>query len=273
MTMASKSSSAGVPDSSAPFLLSQHLHDGKSHLLLCASGSVATIKIPNIIFSLAHHSNLSIRLVLTSSATRFLAGQADEQPSLEAIRALPNVDGIYVDEDEWAEPWVRGGKILHIELRRWADVMVIAPLSANTLAKMVGGLCDNLLLSTIRAWDTTGLIDGIRVTRSEQDGSGSVDGEEEMVAGAAQEQADGFAASVSRKKIILVAPAMNTAMWSHPITKQHMKLLEGDWNVMNDGWIQVMRPVEKELACGDTGSGAMVEWRNIVSTTEDLLGL
>ena len=37
--------------------------------------------------------------------------------------------------------------VLHIELRRWADVMVIAPLDANTLAKISSGICDNLLVS------------------------------------------------------------------------------------------------------------------------------
>lgn len=39
---------------------------------------------------------------------------------------------------------------------------VVAPLSANSLAKMASGLCNNLLLSTIRAWDTTGLLDPVR---------------------------------------------------------------------------------------------------------------
>ncbi|KAF2100639.1 phosphopantothenoylcysteine decarboxylase [Rhizodiscina lignyota] len=241
---------------SAPALLSQHVHDGKSHLLLCASGSVATIKIPNIITALSHHPRLSIRLILTAPAAHFLAGQAAEQPTLSSIRDLPNVDGVYLDEDEWAEPWKRGGKILHIELRRWADVMVVAPLSANTLAKMAGGLCDNLLLSTMRAWDTTGLIDGLRATPD-----------------AAAEQADGRAVSVTARKVIVVAPAMNTAMWSHPVTKQHMKLLEGEWNVENGGWIQILRPVEKELACGDTGSGAMADWKSIVKVIEEGLGL
>lgn len=43
--------------------------------------------------------------------------------------------------------------VLHIELRKWADVLLIAPLSANTLAKIAGGLCDNLLTSVVRAWD------------------------------------------------------------------------------------------------------------------------
>ena len=112
------------------------LHDDKIHILLCATGSVATIKIPNIIKALTKYTNVSIRLVFTASATNFLRGQSAEQPSLEEIEALPNVEGIYFDEDEWRDPWVRGNKILHIELRRWADMMVIAPLSADTMAKI-----------------------------------------------------------------------------------------------------------------------------------------
>ena len=43
---------------------------------------------------------------------------------------------------------------------------------------------------------------------------------------------------------------MNTAMWKHPITKQHIKLLEDEWGVKDGGWIKVLKPVEKELACG-----------------------
>ena len=37
--------------------------------------------------------------------------------------------------------------MLHIELRKWADLMIIAPLDANTMAKLVNGICDNLLVS------------------------------------------------------------------------------------------------------------------------------
>ncbi|KAJ0282095.1 hypothetical protein COL940_005372 [Colletotrichum noveboracense] len=134
--------------------------DGKVHLLLCASGSVATIKIPNIIEALGKHENLSIRLILTASAAQFLTGNTKEQPSLATIRKMKNVDGIHLDEHEWVSPWRRGASILHIELRRWADMMLIAPLSANTLAKIVNGFSDNLLLSVVRAWDPEGLIDG-----------------------------------------------------------------------------------------------------------------
>ena len=45
--------------------------------------------------------------------------------------------------------------MLHIELRRWADCLVIAPLSANTLAKCAQGLCDNLLTCVVSAFHSS----------------------------------------------------------------------------------------------------------------------
>ncbi|EEU42902.1 uncharacterized protein NECHADRAFT_47384 [Fusarium vanettenii 77-13-4] len=201
-------------------------NDGKRHILLAASGSVATIKLVQIIKGLKPQTNISIRIILTQSATQFLSGLTVEQPTVDELAHLPNVDALYTDASEWAQPWKRNAPILHIELRRWADVLVIAPLSANTLAKVVNGMCDNLLTSVIRAWDTTGAVDG-------------------------------------KKKKILVAPAMNTCMWNHPITATQIRVLEKDWGGEN-GWFEVLRPVSKNLACGDTGNGAMIPWENVV---------
>ena len=216
---------------SRPFSAAEHAHDGKHHILLAATGSVATIKLPLIAYDLVKHLNISIRIVVTQAAAQFLQSQAAEQPPLASLLDLPGIDGLYQDADEWAKPWIRGDKILHIELRRWAHVLVIAPLSANTLSKIVNGMSDGLLLNVVRAWDTTGLVDG-------------------------------------RKKRIFVAPAMNTAMWRHPITRKQIKVLEEDWGAGEDGegegWISVLRPMEKELACGDVGDGAMIDWRAIV---------
>lgn len=159
-----------------------------------------------------------------------------------------------MDEEEWVHPWKRGNSILHIELRRWADILVIAPLSANTLAKVTGGFSDNLLTSVVRAWDTTGLVEGSTTV--------GVDGE----------------TVVRRKrKRIVVAPAMNTAMWRHPITMRQMRVLEEEWGVKDDGkgegWFEVLRPMEKELACGDVGDGAMKDWKEIVNVIEERLEL
>ena len=92
----------------------------KTRLLIACSGSVATIKLPNMLQAFARYPNLSVRVVLTPSAARFLDGQSAEQPGLLQIRRMPNVDAIYRDEDEWAVPWVRSASILHIELRRYA---------------------------------------------------------------------------------------------------------------------------------------------------------
>ena len=228
-----------APSFADPFIASEYAGDKKKHLLLASSGSVATIKLPNILQGLSRYNDLSIRIVLTKVAENFLAGQSSEQPLLDSLHGIKNVDGIYRDEDEWAKPWVRGGSILHIELRRWADILVIAPLSANSMAKMTAGLADSLLLSVVRAWDTTGEIEG------------------------------------STRKRIILAPAMNTAMWRHPVTRKQIKMLEEDWAVdrQHDGWIELLRPMEKTLACGDVGSGAMREWSEIVSVIELQLNL
>lgn len=43
----------------------------------------------------------------------------------------------------------RSDPVLHIELRRWADLLVIAPLDANTLGKIASGICDNLLVGCV----------------------------------------------------------------------------------------------------------------------------
>ncbi|KAK3622264.1 hypothetical protein LTR56_022312 [Elasticomyces elasticus] len=230
----------------SPLKASYHINDGKHHLLLAATGSVATIKIPNIVQALSKYDNLSIRVLLTESAAEFLQGQADEQPTLAQILAVKNVEAIYRDADEWRKPWVRGDSILHIELRRWADLMVIAPLSANSLAKVSLGMSDNLVSSVVRAWDATGIIDQAR---------------------------PGVPLPYGGRKGIIVAPAMNTAMWHHPVTAEHMRRLTTDWSVENGGWFEVLRPIEKALACGDTGSGAMHDWKLIVAAIEQRLQL
>ena len=72
---------------------------------------------------------------------------------------------VWIDENEWLvgkftlytyhelrffqSDYKIGDPILHIELRRWADVVLVAPCSANTLAKIAGGLCDNLAVCTV----------------------------------------------------------------------------------------------------------------------------
>ena len=94
-------------------------------VLICATGSVATIKIPQILTRLKQElqKNVEIRFVPTAKALHFL-------PSLEG---LVNWDGynkeldveIFRDEDEWLSWKERGDPVLHIELRKWADLLII----------------------------------------------------------------------------------------------------------------------------------------------------
>ena len=134
-------------------VVSDAINDGKKHLLLAASGVVATIKLPLIVSSFGNHPNLSIRVIAIKAATHFLAGQSSEQPTISSLALPLNVDAVYLDEDEWIDLWTRHSKILHIELRRWVHLLAVVPMFANLLAKTTRGLCDDLLTSVIRAWD------------------------------------------------------------------------------------------------------------------------
>lgn len=124
---------------------------GKFHLLIGCTGSVASIKIPEMMTEIRKHcephsANLLIRVVATENALRFF--------DRELVAAANDGVPVFTDKDEWTTWKQRGDPILHIELRKWADLMLIAPLDANTLGKIANGLCDNLLTCVVRAWDT-----------------------------------------------------------------------------------------------------------------------
>ncbi|SJM88718.1 uncharacterized protein ZBIST_4907 [Zygosaccharomyces bailii] len=122
----------------------QKQDDKKFHILLGATGSVATIKVPHIIdklFKIYTREKVSIQLIVTKPAEHFLRG----------LKISTDVK-IWREEDEWSGFRKMGDPVLHHELKRWADVFLIAPLSANTLAKLAYGICDNLLTSVLRDW-------------------------------------------------------------------------------------------------------------------------
>jgi phosphopantothenoylcysteine decarboxylase len=88
-----------------------------------------------------------VRVVATEPALSFF------DPT-ELGPADPNGGPLFRDADEWAGPrYQRGDPVLHIEFRSWADLLIVAPLDANTLAKFALGLSDNFLTCIFRAWD------------------------------------------------------------------------------------------------------------------------
>lgn len=118
-------------------------------VLLGATGSVAAIRVPDLYAALRREGH-EVRIIATDASTYFF------DPA--QIEPLPgggrNPEVVTLDQDEWpGERWKRGDPVLHIELRRWADVLLVAPLDAGTLAKFALGLCDNCLSCVYRAWD------------------------------------------------------------------------------------------------------------------------
>jgi phosphopantothenoylcysteine decarboxylase len=205
-----------------------------ANVLLGATGSVAAIRVPELYrqLRLAGHA---VKVVATRAALYFFDPAALDPGAV--VR----------DEDEWpgrdqGRLWQRDEPVLHIELRRWADVLAIAPLDANTLAKLANGLSDNCLTCVWRAWDTA--------------------------------------------RPVVLAPAMNTLMWEHPLTVRHLRQLAADCGAgaVPDGldldgvaaWInercprlRIVGPQSKRLACGDLGVGAMAEVAEVLAAICD----
>lgn len=109
-------------------------------VLVAVTGSVAAIKLGLIIDKLKEDLPCcSVKVIATENATKFF--------KIDEIHAE-----ISTDDVEW-QSWEKlGDEIVHIELCKWADIMIIAPLDANTLAKIANGICDNLLTCVVRAW-------------------------------------------------------------------------------------------------------------------------
>jgi phosphopantothenoylcysteine decarboxylase len=127
-----------------------------ARVLLGVTGSVAAIKTPEL-FALLRARGHEVKVVATAAACYFFDAVALDpllppEGSGGGLRRNPEV--VVLDEDEWpGTRYQRQDEVLHIELRRWAQLLLIAPLDANTLAKLAFGLCDNCLSCVWRAWD------------------------------------------------------------------------------------------------------------------------
>ncbi len=128
----------------------------RKNLLLGVTGSVAAVKTPELCRELGR-AGYAVKVAATGPALTFF--DPAELPSAEsAPESELEVRGqstLYLDADEWpvGRRFELGEPVLHIELRKWADLLLLAPLDANTLAKVALGLCDNLLTCVYRAWD------------------------------------------------------------------------------------------------------------------------
>lgn len=201
-----------------------------ANVLLGVTGSVAAIRTPELFVALRQAGH-AVKIVATRSALYFFDPAAVTDAAGKTL---------YLDDDEWpgrdqGRRYQRDDPVLHIELRRWADRLVIAPLDANTLAKLAGGLADNCLTCVWRAWEPG--------------------------------------------RPVVLAPAMNTLMWEHPLTVRHLRQLLPDGAAIPPGadadtlieWInqtqpalRIVPPQSKRLACGDVGMGAMADLAAIV---------
>lgn len=113
-----------------------------ARVLLGVTGSVAAVRTPSLAGELlaARHE---LRVIATEPSLHFFD---PDDPRLAGW--------LLRDRDEWPErPYQRGDPVPHIDLRNWADLLVVAPLDANTLAKLALGLADNFLTCVFRAWD------------------------------------------------------------------------------------------------------------------------
>ena len=127
--------------------------EDKISVLVCCSGSVASLKIPKIVSELIDEG-FDVKVVLTSSASFFFhKSEAYNRSDWVRFTKRGGMDMVYFDDDEWSCWNTVGNPVLHIELRKWADILLVCPASADIMAKIVTGVSDNLLLSVVRAWE------------------------------------------------------------------------------------------------------------------------
>ncbi len=104
-----------------------------ANILLGASGAVNAVNLPHYVCELSRRGHV-VRVILTTSAESFI--------SPAALRASTGVD-VLTDRDFLPELTAH-----HVALAHWGEILAVAPLTANTLAKLALGIADNLLLAT-----------------------------------------------------------------------------------------------------------------------------
>lgn len=171
-------------------------------IVVGVTGGIAAYKACDLVSRLKKRG-AQVRVVLTEHACQFV------QPlSFETLSGNP----AYTDSFD------RKYEIGHVALAKWADLLLIAPATANCMAKMACGVADDLLSTTCLA---------VRCP-------------------------------------VLVAPAMNSAMWRNPATQANLVLLRSRG-------VRFVGPEAGHLACGDDDVGRMSEPEQIVEAVEAIL--
>jgi phosphopantothenoylcysteine decarboxylase/phosphopantothenate--cysteine ligase len=171
-------------------------------VLLVISGSVAAYKALELV-RLLRARGAAVTAILTAAGARFV--------TREALAALT---GERVHDDLWAAE----AEIGHIRLARLPDLVVVAPASADLMAKMALGLADDLASTVLLATD----------------------------------------------RPVLIAPAMNPSMWTHPATQANLATLRGRG-------VHCVGPNEGPMAEPESGPGRLAEPAEILAAAEALL--
>lgn len=108
------------------------------HILLGVTGGIAAYKSVELV-RLLKKAGADVQVLMTPDASRFITPL-----TLGTVSGHPVLTDIFPEAEDGS--WTR-----HISLSHWADVFVIAPATAQTLAKMAGGFCDNILTATALA--------------------------------------------------------------------------------------------------------------------------
>ena len=102
-------------------------------ILICISGGIAAYKINYLIRNLIK-KGAEVQILMTPSAEHFVS-----KLTLSTLSKKPVFSEFYSENGTWNN---------HVEFALWADLIVVAPCTANTLSKMVHGICDNLVIAT-----------------------------------------------------------------------------------------------------------------------------
>ena len=173
-------------------------------ILLIIAGGIAAYKTLELIRRLRERE-FAVRCIVTRAGAKFVTPLA--LASLSGERVFTDLFSL-TDEAE----------IGHIRLSREADLVVVAPATADLIAKMAHGLADDLASTALLATD----------------------------------------------KPVLIAPAMNPAMWEHAATRRSIAQVQADG-------VRLVGPNPGDMACGETGLGRMAEPDQIVEAIEHML--